>query len=106
MRKAMKSLHDHCKSERRTAMNSFRCELIRLANGHLSCELPGAEPSDIGEVKGILEEKFGKEMWNESVCVMCDEWSDVFIMQFLKSSHSADRLIKRIYEYLCEISKA
>ena len=28
-------------------MNSFRCELIRLANGHLSCELVGAEPSDI-----------------------------------------------------------
>ena len=106
MRKAMKGLHDHCKNERRTAMNDFRCELIRLANEHLSCELPGAEPSDIGEMKGILEEKFGKEMRNESVCVMCDDWGNVFIMQFLKSSHSADRLIKRIYEYLCEIWKA
>lgn len=87
-------------------MNDFRYELIRLANGHLSCELPGAEPSDIGEMKGILEEKFGKEMQMESVCVMSDEWCDVFIMQFLKRSHSGDRLIKRIYEYLCEIQKA
>lgn len=41
-------------------MNNFRCELIRLANGHLSCELPGAEPSDIGEMKGILEKKLEK----------------------------------------------
>lgn len=76
-------------------------ELIRIANGSLSCENSDLDTDDIRRVEEKLKPRFKKAMQEYNVFVSYDNWSGVFIMQMPGfEDPKADRLMEDIYAFL------
>ena len=76
-------------------------DLVRIANGHLSCDNATMEAKDIDAVEKQIEEKFGAgSLRKNRIQTGWDNWSGLFIMSH---DNSGDYFVKRIYEYLCEL---
>lgn len=97
------SLTDKSELREKIILNSNNWELIKIANGHLSCENPKLDASSIDEIERNIQNKFGSIIKEEHIIVSYDNWSGVYIMQIGTNTHSDDILIKKIYDYLREI---
>lgn len=76
-------------------------ELVRIANGHLSCDNAAKEAKDIDAVEKQIEEKFGAgSLRKNRIQTGWDNWSGLFIMS---KDNSGDYFVKKIYEYFCEL---
>ena len=81
-------------------MNS-KWDLVRIANGHLSCDNLAKEAKDIDAVEKQIEEKFGAgSLRKNNVHTGWDNWSGLYIMS---DDNGGDHFVKRIYEYFCEL---
>ena len=81
-------------------MNS-KWDLIRIANGHLSCDNAAMKADEIDVVEKQIEEKFGAgSLRKNRIQTGWDNWSGLFIMS---KDNGGDHFVKRIYEYLCEL---
>lgn len=76
-------------------------QLVKIANGHLSCDNLSKEAADIDAVEKQIEEKFGAGSLRENnIHTGWDNWSGIFIMS---NNNSGDNFVKNIYEYFCEL---
>lgn len=75
--------------------------LVRIANGHLSCDNLAKEATDIDAVEKQIEENFGAgSLRKNNIHTGWDNWSGLFIMS---DDNSGDHFVKKIYEYFCEL---
>lgn len=77
-------------------------ELLRIANGQLSCENSNKKEKDLEVIEEELKKQFNKRLLDEHIVIMWDCWSGVFIMQNAGFDYTnlTEQLLLDIFDYL------